>query len=115
MTAQPFEVSGASTPIPDKNLRSIRAALSVPQDRAAFDAGLRLALDEVRVSLDLGKLTEFVHTWWLIACDSVRDRAGRESMYAHAERVQELADRGQPLPQGDKSWREVLAERGVRG
>ncbi|MGW0071418.1 DUF6247 family protein [Streptosporangium sandarakinum] len=112
MTAQPHEV-GADAPLPEKNLRSIRAALALPQDRAAFDSGLRLALDEVRVNLDLGRLTEFVHTWWLIACDSIRDRAGREEMYERAAHARALAEQGRPLPRGNRSWREILAERGT--
>ncbi|WP_406318481.1 DUF6247 family protein [Streptosporangium sp. NBC_01639] len=114
MTAQPHETSDTGASLPDKSLRSIRAALTLPQDRAAFDTGLRLALDEVRISLDLGKLTEFVHAWWLIACDSIHDRTGRELMYKHVAHVQELADQGRPLPRGDRTWREVLAERGVQ-
>lgn len=92
------------------SLRSIRSALTVPQDREAFDAGLRLTLD-VQATLDLG---EFIHCWWLIAHDSMHDRAGRERMYAHAAHVQDLADRGRAVPRGDRTWRELLAERGVR-
>ncbi|MEO3857934.1 DUF6247 family protein [Acrocarpospora sp. B8E8] len=114
MTAQPHEPVNVSAPVLDKNLRSIRVALTVPQDREAFDAGLRMALDEVRATLDLGKLNEFIHTWWLIAHDSMHDRAGRERMYEHAARVQELADRGEAVPRGDRTWRELLADRGVQ-
>jgi hypothetical protein len=114
MTAQPHEPTGVGTPVLDKSLRSIRVALTVPQDREAFDAGLRMALDEVRATLDLGKLNEFIHTWWLIAHDSMHDRAGRERMYAHAAQVQALAENGQAVPRGDKTWRELLAERGVQ-
>jgi hypothetical protein len=54
MTARPQDYGPSDAPLPDKNLRAIRAALVVPQDRDAFDAGLKAALDEVRVSLDLG-------------------------------------------------------------
>ena len=36
---------------PAKNLRAIRSALVVRQDREAFDAGLKAVLDEVRVNL----------------------------------------------------------------
>ncbi|MFD1535813.1 DUF6247 family protein [Nonomuraea guangzhouensis] len=114
MTAQPHEPTSASAPVLDKSLRSIRVALTVPQDREAFDAGLRMALDEVRATLDLSKLNEFIHTWWLIAHDSLHDRAGRERMYTHAAHIQDLAERGQTVPRGDKSWRELLAERGVQ-
>ncbi|WP_336217073.1 DUF6247 family protein [Nonomuraea sp. LPB2021202275-12-8] len=114
MTAQPHEPTSVSTPVLDKSLRSIREALTLPQDREAFDAGLRMALDEVRATLDLAKLNEFLHTWWLIAHDSMHDRAGRERMYTHAAHVQDLADHGQAIPRGDKTWRELLAERGVQ-
>lgn len=45
----------------------------VRQDREAFDAGLKAVLDEVWVNLDLGVLNDFVHRWWISACDSARD------------------------------------------
>jgi hypothetical protein len=38
-------------------------------------------LDEVRVNLDLGVLNDFVHRWWISACDSVRDPDGRRQMH----------------------------------
>jgi hypothetical protein len=113
MSAQPHYVPAAA-PLPDKSLRAIRAALVVPQDRDAFDSGLDLALKEVRATLDLAKLNEFVHLWWLMACDSVRDPRGRQEMHERAARVQELAARGEPVPRGDKTWRELVAERGVQ-
>ncbi|MEV8634823.1 DUF6247 family protein [Streptosporangium sp. NPDC051023] len=108
MTAQPYDFVPSGSSMPEKNLRAIRAALSVPQDREAFDAGLKAVLDEVRVSLDLGALNAFVHRWWISACDSVRDPEGRRRMHAKAEQV--LA--GGPIPSG-RSWREVLGDRGV--
>ncbi|WP_245647132.1 DUF6247 family protein [Microtetraspora niveoalba] len=83
------------------------------QDRDGFDAGLDVVLAEVRASLDLGRLNEFIHTWWLIACDSVKDPQGRGDVYERGTRVQELADVGKPIPRGGKTWRELLAERGV--
>ncbi|WP_246492061.1 DUF6247 family protein [Actinomadura alba] len=70
MTAQPNDFAPGSAPEPAKSLRAIRAALVVPQDRGAFDAGLKAVLDEVRVNLDLGVLNDFVHRWWISACDS---------------------------------------------
>jgi hypothetical protein len=94
--------------MPEKNLRAIRAALVVPQDREAFDAGLKAVLDEVRVSLDLGALNDFVHRWWISACDSVRDPEGRRRMHIRAEQI--IAS--EPVPQG-RPWREVLTARGV--
>jgi hypothetical protein len=94
--------------MPEKNLRAIRAALIVPQDREAFDAGLRAVLDEVRVSLDLNSLNDFVHRWWISACDSAKDPEGRRQMHAKAEQI--LA--GEPTSSG-RPWREVLATRGV--
>ncbi|MGV9600239.1 DUF6247 family protein [Streptosporangium sandarakinum] len=108
MTAQPQDVVSSPSPMPEKSLRAIRAALVVPQDREAFDAGLKAVLDEVRVSLDLGALNAFVHRWWISACDSVRDPEGRRRMHAKAEQV--LA--GGAIPPG-RSWREVLGDRGV--
>lgn len=73
MTAQPHDFVPGGVQDPAKRLRAIRAALVVRQDREAFDAGLMAALDEVRVSLDLGVLNDFVHRWWISACDSARD------------------------------------------
>ncbi|WP_119731697.1 DUF6247 family protein [Thermomonospora amylolytica] len=107
MTAQPDDFAPGRAPEPEKNLRAIRAALVVPEDREAFDAGLKAVLDEVRVSLDLGALNDFVHRWWISACDSVRDPEGRRQMHARARQV--LAEEA-PAPQG-RPWREVLAER----
>ncbi|MEV5408279.1 DUF6247 family protein [Thermopolyspora sp. NPDC052614] len=108
MTAQPQDFASADMPMPDKNLRAIRAALVVPQDREAFDAGLKAVLDEVRVSLDLGVLNAFVHRWWISACDSVKDPEGRRMMHARAEQVMA----GEPVPSG-RPWREILAARGL--
>ncbi|MBG0833321.1 hypothetical protein HS041_37090 [Planomonospora sp. ID67723] len=108
MTAQPQDLSPFSPSAPEKSLRAIRAALVTPQDREAFDAGLKAVLDEVRVSLDLGVLNAFLHRWWISACDSVKDPEGRRRMHARAEQI--IA--GEPVPQG-KPWRELLAARGV--
>ena len=47
MTAQPHDFAPGSAPEPAKSLRAIRASLVVPQDREAFDAGLKAVLDEV--------------------------------------------------------------------
>jgi hypothetical protein len=44
MTAQPHDFVPGSAPEPAKSLRAIRAALVVPQDREAFDAGLKAVL-----------------------------------------------------------------------
>jgi hypothetical protein len=106
MTAQSNNFIPAGAREPAKNLRAIRTALATPQDRAAFDAGLKAVLDEVRVNLDLAPLNDFVHRWWISACDSARDPEGRRRMHARAEQV--LA--GEPTPQ-TRPWREVLAER----
>ena len=106
MTAQPHDLVPGGAPDPAKSLRAIRAALVVRQDREAFDAGLKAVLDEVRVNLDLGVLNDFVHRWWISACDSARDPEGRRRMHARAEQV--LA--GEPTPQ-TRPWREILAER----
>ncbi|MFD9949929.1 DUF6247 family protein [Nonomuraea sp. NPDC059023] len=108
MTAQPQDFTPAGASMPDKNLRSIRAALVVPQDREAFDAGLKAVLDEVRVSLDLGALSAFVHRWWISACDSVKDPEGRRQMHIRAEQVMA----GEAVQQG-KPWREILSARGI--
>lgn len=110
MTAQPQDYPAGGASLPEKSLRAIRSALVVPQDREAFDAGLKAVLDEVRVSLDLGVLNDFVHLWWLAACDSVKDPEGRRRMHAVAERIQagETVPRGRPV-------RDILAEREARG
>lgn len=106
MTAQPHDSVPGQAPNPAKSLRDIRAALVVRQDREAFDAGLKAVLDEVRVSLDLGVLNDFVHRWWISACDCARDPEGRRRMHARGEQV--LV--GEPVPQA-RPWREILAER----
>jgi len=106
MTAQPHDFVPGGAPDPAKSLRVIRAALVVRQDREAFDAGLKAVLDEVRVNLDLGVLNDFVHRWWISACDSARDPGGRRRMHARADQV--LA--GEAVPQ-TRPWREILAER----
>jgi Family of unknown function (DUF6247) len=106
MSAQPYDLVSGVAPDPAKSLRAIRAALVVRQDREAFDAGLKAVLDEVRVNLDLGVLNDFVHRWWISACDSVRDPDGRRRMHARADQV--LA--GEPTPLGTP-WRQLLAER----
>lgn len=106
MTAEPHDLVLGGIPDPAKSLRAIRAALVVRQDREAFDAGLKAVLDEVRVSLDLGVLNDFMHRWWISACDSARDPEGRRHMHARAERV--LA--GESMPQAGP-WREILARR----
>jgi Family of unknown function (DUF6247) len=106
MTAQPYDVFPGASSDPAKSLRAIRGALVVRQDREAFDAGLKAVLDEVRVNLDLGVLSEFVHRWWISACDSARDPEGRRRMHARADQVMA----GEPVPQG-RPWRELLAER----
>ena len=107
MTAQPHDFVPGGTADPGKSLRAIRAALVVRQDREAFDAGLKAVLDEVRVNLDLAVLNDFVHRWWISACDSARDSEGRRRMHARAEQV--LAG-GAAAPA--RPWREILAERG---
>jgi hypothetical protein len=106
MAAQPYDFVPGAAPDPAKSLRAIRAALVVPQDREAFDAGLKAALDEVRVNLDLAGLNDFVHRWWISACDSARDPEGRRQMHIRAGQI--LA--GGPAPQA-RPWREILAER----
>jgi hypothetical protein len=106
MTAQPHDFGPAVAPDPAKSLRAIRAALVVRQDREAFDAGLKAVLDEVRVNLDLGVLNDFVHRWWISACDSTWDPEGRRHMHARADQI--LA--GEPALR-TRPWREVLAER----
>lgn len=106
MSAQPHGFVRGEASDPAKSLRAIRAALVVREDREAFDAGLKAVLDEVRVNLDLGVLNDFVHRWWISACDSAHDPEGRRRMHWRAEQV--LA--GEPTPQ-TRPWRELLAER----
>jgi hypothetical protein len=106
MTAHPQDVLPGGALGPARSLRAIRAALVVRQDREAFDAGLTAVLDEVRVNLDLGVLNDFVHRWWISACDSARDPEGRRRMHARAEQV--LAGEAEASA---RPWREILAER----
>ena len=106
MTAQPHDFLPGGAPGAAKSLRAIRAALVVRQDREAFDAGLKAVLDEVRVNLDLGVLNDFVHRWWISACDSERDPEGRRRMHARAEQVL-AGEAAAPT----RPWREILAER----
>ncbi|GAA3205255.1 DUF6247 family protein [Nonomuraea roseoviolacea] len=108
MAARPQDFVSVGAPLPEKNLRAIRAALVVPEDRKAFDAGLKAVLDEVRVSRDLGALNAFVHRWWISACDTAKDPEGRRPMHVRAQ--QALA--GEPVPQG-RPWREILTARGI--
>lgn len=105
MTAVPSDDVVGGVPDPAKSLRAIRAALVVREDREAFDAGLKAVLDEVRVNLDLGVLNDFVHRWWITACDSARDPEGRRRMHARAEQIVV----GGPMP-GRRPWREILAK-----
>jgi hypothetical protein len=106
MTAEPHDVAPGGMPDPAKSLRAIRAALVVRQDREAFDAGPRAALDEVRVNLDLGVLNDFVDRWWISPCDSARDPEGRRRMHARAEQVM-AGEAARPA----RPWRDILAER----
>ena len=106
MTAQPHDFLPGGGPGPAKSLRAIRAALVVRQDREAFDAGLKAVLDEVRLKLDLRVLNDFVHRWWISACDSETDPEGRRRMHARAEQVL-AGEAAAPT----RPWREILAER----
>jgi|SRR5579859_2575013 len=106
MAVQPHDFVPEAAPDPAKSLRAIRAALVVRQDREAFDAGLKAVLDEVRVNLDLAALNNFVHRWWISACDSAQDPEGRRRMHIRADQI--LA--GEPTLQA-RPWREILAER----
>lgn len=108
MSAQSHDFISAGASPPETNLRTIRAALIVPEDREAFDAGLNAVLDEVKVSLDLGALHTFVHRWWISACDTAKDPEGRRQMHVRVR--QALA--GEPVPHG-RPWREILAARGI--
>ncbi|RJL23290.1 DUF6247 family protein [Bailinhaonella thermotolerans] len=108
MTMRPQDFTSADAPLPEKDLRAIRAALVVPEDREAFDAGLKAVLDEVRVSLDLAGLDSFVHRWWISACDSLEDPGGRRQMHVRVQQAQT----GEPIARG-RVWREILAARGV--
>ena len=106
MTAPPHDLVPIGAPDPANSLRAIRAALVVRQDRDAFDAGLKAVLDEVRVNFDLGVLNDFLHRWWISACDSARDPEDRRRMHARADQVLS----GDPTS-ATRPWREILAER----
>jgi hypothetical protein len=43
-----------------------------------------LGENEIRVNFDLGVLNDFVHRWWISACDSAHDPGGRRRMHARA-------------------------------
>ncbi|MBO2446877.1 hypothetical protein J4573_07225 [Actinomadura barringtoniae] len=105
MTAQPQD-EHQPAPRPEKNLRDIRAALVVHEDLEAFDAGLKAVLDKVRVSLDISPYNDFLHRWWIMACDSARDPEGRRRMHATAAKLRA----GEPVPSG-RPVQEILAER----
>lgn len=107
--AQPEKASG----LPDKDPRAIRDALVVPEDIRGFDAGLDQVVAEVRATLDVTRLHEFIHTWWLIACDNVKDPQSRVEMYERGARIRRMAARGERLPRGDKPWRRLLVECGI--
>ncbi|WP_372453516.1 DUF6247 family protein [Acrocarpospora catenulata] len=87
MTAQPHEPSPGRPARPEKNVLAIRAVLSHPCDIEAFEASLPVVVDKARATHDWAVLDEFIHTWWLIACDSLRDPRGRHRMW---ERVGKL-------------------------
>lgn len=106
MTAQPEHGPPSAPEMPEKDLRAIRAALVTPQDLEAFDASLKVVLDRVRVTLDISPLNEFLHTWWLIACGSVKDPEGQRRLHQEAAKI--LA--GERPPEG-RPWREVIADR----
>ncbi len=103
MTAQPHQRDPAP---PQRDLAAIRAALTVPEDLEAIDAGLATALHEVRVTLDLTKLNDFIHHWWIIAGDAANDSQGRQRMHDTARRILN----GEPVSPG-RPWQEVIAER----
>nr|PZN47616.1 MAG: hypothetical protein DIU60_02410 [Actinomycetota bacterium] len=112
VSAQPVG-PGEAGELPEKDLRAIRAALVVPEDVHGFEAGLDRVLADIRETLDVSKLHEFIHTWWLIACDNVRDPQGRAEMYERIAGIEQMAARGEPLPRGGTSWKQLFAERGI--
>lgn len=92
MTAQPHEREGRHAR-PEKNVLAIRASLSHPRDIEAFEASLPVVVDKARDAHDWAILDDFVHTWWLIACDSLSDPRGRRRMWERADKLQ----RGEPV------------------
>ena len=112
MSAQAHDLVPGVAPDPAKSLHAIRAALVVRQDREAFDAGLKAVLDEVRVNLlDLGVLNDFVHRWWISACDSARDPDGRRRMHARADQVLAVSRRRRAHRGASSSLNERAAAR----
>ncbi len=92
---------------PDKTATAIRAALSHPRDIEAFGGGLPVVLDQARETRDWAVLDEFLHTWWHLACDSVRDPEGRARMWETADRL----NRGEDVPTLSRADIEALIRR----
>ncbi len=91
---------------------AIRAALSHPRDIEAFETSLPIVVDRARAERDWSGLDDFVLRWWMIACDSLRDPAGRAVMWDTVDRL----DRGEPVE--TVPWEDVeamLRDRLARG
>ncbi|WP_327046480.1 DUF6247 family protein [Microbispora sp. NBC_01189] len=71
MSAQPHEphptpVEIRRTLTHDRSPRAIRAALP-PSDHALFDQQFRQALDQAKITYDIGPITSFQERWWATA------------------------------------------------
>ncbi|GAA0967916.1 hypothetical protein GCM10009555_012420 [Acrocarpospora macrocephala] len=114
MTAQPYGPGPRLAPQKiraslhaDRSPRNIRACLP-EDDHAAFDAGYREALRRAADELDLTPVHECVESWrWLAILKA--DPADYARMMQTADRVQQLAERGEPS--GGIAFDDAFAER----
>ncbi|MEO3853665.1 DUF6247 family protein [Acrocarpospora sp. B8E8] len=114
MTAQPPGPGPRSAPQKiraslhaDRSPRNIRACLP-EDDHAAFDAGYREALRRAADELDLTPVHECVESWRRLAILKA-DPADYARMMQTADRVQQLAERGEPS--GGIAFDDAFAER----
>jgi hypothetical protein len=113
--AQPHDPGSKPTPEEirmslhsDRGPRNIRGWLPAT-DHEAFDVEYRAALRRAGEELDLAPLHQCVDSWWRLAVLKA-DPDGYAQMLQTADRLQQLADRGEEIPAG-RPWREVLAAR----
>lgn len=87
MSAEPIHRTSGDPGRPAKNVLAIRAALSHPRDIEAFEAGLPVVVTQAHAARDWSALDDFIHRWWLMAIDSLRDPEGRRRMWETADRL----------------------------
>ena len=94
MISEPMDRTStqAPSPLPEKNLRAIRAAL-LPEDIGDFDRELRTVMAEATETLDLAPLTTFIERWWRWAWSSTNPAAHRRMLIQVAR-----LNRGENVP-----------------